>query len=229
MIPESEGSSTYAQTELAEMRPSDLFIRDFYVSFSSPIYSTAYISDDSFICLGGGDGFVRVLSTTSKKVTYNLCKEDNSPVSCLAGTSQASGLKNSVMATRANGGLEFWHATSSQLLFQKKYDNFLQCCEVSPDGEWYVIGGDDGEMFLGHLNKGEPKTLETGHIGSHSNRVFCIKWHPNDTNVFLSGGWDKTVYFWDRRMKMTVNKIFGSYIGGKAIDIKGNEYLLGNN
>jgi hypothetical protein len=47
--------------------------------------------------------------------------------------------------------------------------------------------------------------------------------------VFLSGGWDKTVYFWDRRTKMTINKIFGSYIGGKAIDIKGNEYLLGNN
>lgn len=28
---------------------------------------------------------------------------------------------------------------------------------------------------------------------------------------------------------MTINKIFGSYIGGKAIDIKGNDYLLGNN
>lgn len=123
------------------MKPNDLFIHDFGISLSSPIYSTAYISDDAFICLGGGDGFIRVLSNTSKKIAYNLCQEDKSPISCLAATSQISGIKNSVMATHASGTLEFWHATSSQLLFQKKYDNFLQCCEVSPDGEWYVIGG----------------------------------------------------------------------------------------
>ena len=47
--------------------------------------------------------------------------------------------------------------------------------------------------------------------------------------MFLSGGWDKAVFFWDIRTKASVNKVFGSYIGGKAIDIKGNEVLLGNN
>ena len=84
-------------------------------------------------------------------------------------------------------------------------------------------------MYLGHLNKGNPKTLETGKIGAHNNRVFCLKWHPTDDNVFLSGGWDKTVYFWDVRTKVAVNKVFGYYIGGNAIDIKGNDYLFGNN
>jgi len=47
--------------------------------------------------------------------------------------------------------------------------------------------------------------------------------------MLLSGGWDRAIHFWDIRSKTSVNKIFGSYIGGEAIDIKGHEVLLGNN
>ena len=83
--------------------------------------------------------------------------------------------------------------------------------------------------MLGHLNKGNPETLETGHHGSHSNRVFCIKWHPKDPNLFYSGGWDKAVLFWDIRTKTATNKRFGYFMGGQAIDIQGDDLLLGNN
>ena len=75
---------------------------------------------------------------------------------------------------------------------------------------------------MGSLSKGNPLELEAGHLGSHDNRVFCIKWNPYDSNIFFSGGWDKTVFVWDIRIKTAVNKIFGSYIGGKAIDINEN-------
>ena len=27
----------------------------------------------------------------------------------------------------------------------------------------------------------------------HSNRVFSLKYHPDDPNIILSGGWDNTV------------------------------------
>ena len=77
-------------------------------------------------------------------------------------------------------------------------------------------------MPLGHLDKGNPTTLETGQLGSHANRVYCIKWHPEDVNTFCSGGWDRAVFFWDVRTKTAVKNIFGYYIGGQAIDIKGN-------
>jgi len=64
-------------------------------------------------------------------------------------------------------------------------------------------------MLLGHLDKGNPSMLETGHLGSHGNRVFCIKWHPNDSNLFFSGGWDKSVFMWDVRTKASVKCIYG--------------------
>ena len=66
-------------------------------------------------------------------------------------------------------------------------------------------------------------------MGKHDNRVFCLKWNPSDNNLLLSGGWDQSVYFWDIRVKTSVHHIYGHYIGGEAIDFKGNEVLLGNN
>jgi hypothetical protein len=41
--------------------------------------------------------------------------------------------------------------------------------------------------------------------------------------MFFSGGWDKAVFVWDIRIKTSVSKIFGSYIGGKAIDINSKQ------
>ena len=101
-----------------------------------------------------------------------------------------------------------------------QYETPLQSCEISNNGEWYAISQENGDILLGHLNKGNPQTLETGHLGSHANRVFCIKWHPTDPNLFYSGGWDRAIFFWDVRTKTAVNKRFGYFIGGQAIDVK---------
>lgn len=68
----------------------------------------------------------------------------------------------------------------------------------------------------------------SGKFGKHSNRVYCTKWHPSDPNLFYSGGWDSTVYLWDRRVKEAVDKVNKATIGGEAIDIKDNLLLLGN-
>jgi WD40 repeat protein len=72
---------------------------------------------------------------------------------------------------------------------------------------------------MGALSKGNPSDLDVGHVGSHDNRVFCLKWNLYDPNVFFSGGWDKTVFVWDIRSKTAVSKVFGLYMGGSGIDI----------
>jgi hypothetical protein len=45
---------------------------------------------------------------------------DHSPVSSLSINKNSSNIKNAVMATHTDGTLEYWHATSQQLLFSKK-------------------------------------------------------------------------------------------------------------
>jgi hypothetical protein len=53
-------------------------------------------------------------------VQYLLRNIDQSPVSSLAMNPNSSNIKNSVMATHTDGTIEYWHATSQQLLFSKK-------------------------------------------------------------------------------------------------------------
>lgn len=71
--------------------------------------------------------------------------------------------------------------------------------------------------------------VEAGHLGKHDNRVFCLKWDPSDNNIVASGGWDRSVYFWDIRIKTSIRQVYGYFMGGEAIDFKGHEVLLGNN
>lgn len=48
---------------------------------------------------------------------------------------------------------------------------------------------DDGtKTLLKTLSSGKTKR-STG----HSNRIYSVKWKPDDPNVILSGGWDNTV------------------------------------
>ena len=36
--------------------------------------------------------------------------------------------------------------------------------------------------------------------GAHQNRLFCVKFDPNNSNVLWSGGWDCQVVGWDLRL-----------------------------
>lgn len=53
-------------------------------------------------------------------VQYLLRNIDHSPVSCLALNPNSTNIKNALMVTHVDGTLEYWHATSQQLLFSKK-------------------------------------------------------------------------------------------------------------
>jgi len=36
-------------------------------------------------------------------------------------------------------------------------------------------------------------------MDGHRSRILSIKYHPLESNIFLSGGWDDTVQIWDQR------------------------------
>ena len=36
-------------------------------------------------------------------------------------------------------------------------------------------------------------------MDGHRSRILAIKYHPLQSNIFLSGGWDDTVQIWDQR------------------------------
>ena len=67
-------------------------------------------------------------------------------------------------------------------------------------------------------------------MDGHRTSVYALKHHPNDIWNFISGGWDDTVQFWDRREKRAIRRLFGPHICGQAIDInKSDNTILVNN
>ena len=47
--------------------------------------------------------------------------------------------------------------------------------------------------------------------------------------VMLSGGWDKTVQVWDQRAgPLAVRSLYGPFICGDALDLKGDRILTGD-
>jgi WD40 repeat protein len=50
--------------------------------------------------------------------------------------------------------------------------------------------------------------------------VFGLVFHPYDSNILLSAGWDDTVQFWDTRQPHSVRKLSGPHVCGDALHIE---------
>ncbi|KAK2169408.1 hypothetical protein LSH36_10g07056 [Paralvinella palmiformis] len=63
----------------------------------------------------------------------------------------------------------------------------------------------------------------------HAQRVFALKYHPQNNNIFVTGGWDNHLKIWDSRRKDGVIKtIHGPHVCGDSLDLKGDTILTGS-
>ena len=62
----------------------------------------------------------------------------------------------------------------------------------------------------------------------HSNRVFSVKFHPDDQNTLISGGWDNTIQIYDQREEGPVATIFGPVLSGDSLDVHGDTMITGS-
>ncbi|MCQ2817548.1 MAG: WD40 repeat domain-containing protein [archaeon] len=51
------------------------------------------------------------------------------------------------------------------------------------------------------------------------NKIFAIKYHPDNPKVLLSGGWDQNVLIWDLNTETPINVINGPVIYGEGLDM----------
>lgn len=63
----------------------------------------------------------------------------------------------------------------------------------------------------------------------HSSNVYGAAWErgPGDA-VLVTAGWDNSICIWDRRQRARVGSMFGAYVCGDALDLRGNEVLSGS-
>jgi COMPASS component SWD3 len=113
----------------------------------------------------------------------------------------------------------------------KEKENQILCLDIKNDGTKFAAAGKDESI---RIYDEEKQMLDVefppgmwGNIG-HSNRIFSLKFHPDDPNFLISGGWDNTLLFWDTREGKSIGSIYGPSICGDTIDIYGTQILTGS-
>lgn len=140
---------------------------------------------------------------------------------------------NVLIATYASGQVKQWHISSSACLWTIPENRQTLACSISTGAEKFLTAGSDAKINLYDLaSKKLLSTMESSTknqiMDGHTMRIFVVQFHPDDNNVFVSGGWDDTIQWWDVRQdpKHNIRKIVGPHICGEALDIEPHTYNI---
>ncbi|KAK9890632.1 hypothetical protein WA026_011992 [Henosepilachna vigintioctopunctata] len=119
-----------------------------------------------------------------------------------------------------------------------KENNEINSIDVNYTGTKVISGGKDATLRIydGETGKMLNATVPIMKRGLYANpkkyhqlRIYCVKFHQDNYDVFYSGGIDGYVKVWDLRDNLkVVRTINGPYIHGDAIDQWGKVLLTGS-
>lgn len=206
---------------------------------STEVFCAKYDPEDRYIACGYGDGVARIYNLETGKLAFSLSGSlalagmvDDMPITALKWRPQSSHMKtmNVLVTAQADGSLKHWHTTSGKCLHQRcdNPDNHLYTLDFNVDGTLLAAAGRDCHV---RIYDETTKSLaldmkERGELPGHSNRVFCVKFNPLDSNMLVSGGWDNTIQIYDIRKKGPIESIFGPHICGDSLDFRNDGYTL---
>ena len=163
--------------------------------------------EDSLVASGCNDGVVRmynmVKSTKVNQVNTNVKdKETNqdTPLNTLRWRPHSDKIDSIgavILAANTNGHLfQFNAKTGKQLWRSSEPDNQIFAIDYANDGTFFATAGKDNIVRIydevtkktSHNLKGELR-----HKKGHNNRIFSVKFKPENPVILASGGWDQNV------------------------------------
>jgi WD40 repeat protein len=137
------------------------------------------------------------------------CLEENSAVSVVPAAAPCTCVRwhpsqarpNSVLATYTTGQILLWRTDLQRVVERwSEHDNNITTCDFNARGEHFVTCGYDATVRVYDVERsGVHGTLRGGSIAAHTNRIYACKFLPQDSNVLLTAGWDRTLLLWDLR------------------------------
>ncbi|XP_069135121.1 WD repeat-containing protein 38-like [Argopecten irradians] len=199
--------------------------------------------DGSLLAVGLCDGSIKVHDAGNGRLLYNLADEDTQrmrlPVTQIrfrifSDTDKVE-YQNMLIATYASGIVKIWHFTSQKCLHTIHEVRQTLALALSPLGSRFVTAGGDQQIHVyDEETKKKINTLEPSDsreiMDGHRQRIYAAQYHPSTPNVFITGGWDNTVQYWDDRERHAVRHFNGPHICGDSleIDAEHNHILTGS-
>lgn len=206
----------------------------FTIEYDNGIFAMKWSPDAEYLAIGCSDGGVRILTKTGR-LAYRLNTSGNMPVTAMKWKTTSSGVGSSsvLITTNSSGVIDCWHIQSQKNIYSiSEENNQIFCLDYSLLGGKFGTAGKDQiiRVYDEKTNKlvcNLEKGFMSSHVG-HSNRIFALKWKPDDENIILSGGWDNTVLFWDLRSKNCFRSIYGPHIAGQTVDFQNDTIVTGS-
>ena len=190
-------------------------------------FTCAFDETGDFISCGYNNGYVCIFPIKERK-TPILFKVSDYPITSLKWNKKK---QTTLLIGSSDGYVSHWHTTSGKILHSlHEIDNSINSVDYSRDYRKFITGGNDvtvrlyDEGMKSLITSMKPYKFEQP---GHSGRIFTVKFHPENNNTILSGGWDKTIQFYDSRIGKIVNSIYGPNICGDGLDIDGFTILTG--
>ena len=185
-------------------------------------FTTAFNSDATLLACGFSNGHVNIFNLVQKKEPIKF-KVSDYPVTSIKWNEKK---KVIIIVGCADGTLSHWHVQSGKKIHSiTEEKNSINCVDYSFDYKNFITAGNDitvrlyDEDMKTEIASMKPYLFDQP---GHSGRIFCVKYFPNDTTTIYSGGWDRTIQFYDTRTCKVSNSIYGPEICGDSLDLSGN-------
>ncbi len=151
------------------------------------------------------NGFIGIIDKTSLK--RKLLIEEPDEIACIDFSSDSSCL-----------------ASVGKDAKIRLYDTNLNNTNTASHRLLITYGGSNNDNYSSQSGLNNSNNSSSNNT-FHTNRLQCVKFSNKTNDILLSGGWDRTVKIWDRRVANgVVYTIHGPFIcGSDAIDINVSE------
>ncbi|XP_067403083.1 uncharacterized protein [Emydura macquarii macquarii] len=202
------------------------------------IYSLRFAPGGGRLAAGFGNGAVQIVNVATGSLDSSLFPGHRTRHATTA-LSYHPRRPSLLLAVGADGIISLYNLDSETLLATViEKENEINAMDFCMDGSTYATAGKDRHIRLydSHTNQLshilQAPDFMTGDVtpsSGHSRRIFALRFHPGERNVFLTGGWDDCVKIWDKRMAKEAQRVInGPHICGPGLDIQGNRVLTGS-
>nr|XP_054762705.1 uncharacterized WD repeat-containing protein alr2800-like [Lytechinus pictus] len=200
-------------------------------------YSLQFSHDGDSLAVGTGNGGIKLFNSKTGAVQKILSHGDRAtlPVMCL---SFHPGMQDVLVSAGSDGVISLWNtAENKRIDTLVEGGNEINALDFSLQGDTYATAGKDQNVRLYHANSNKLTRLYQGSNAlvperndllesGHGQRIFALKFHPDDNHIFVTGGWDNCLKVWDTRTEHGVERtISGPHVCGSGLDIQDGKIL----
>lgn len=201
------------------------------------IHSACFSPDDKYVACAKSNGEIKIYNVQKASEAYSIRnKEKRTPYTMIKwrGKSDYSQMSNIVGTVNSDGQIQHFHVPTGKCLstIQEKFgeDSQINAFDYSYNFKKQAVCGvhpsirvyDMETLKLLQNLEGAQSVGDTG----HTNRVFSVRFYPEDENMLVSGGWDNKIVFWDLRQEKPAHTLLNKMICGDAIDIYKAGFML---